>query len=204
MLPNKRGIEYVRVNADDERQRAGFIAVYKEAFGGPPYNEVYSDAQVVDDAWLPHLQNGVIVLAVCDEEVIGFGCCIPVEHAPEDILSYLLDSKRIGAGVPDIADTWYISELGVLLNHRRRGIGTQLIGQSLAEILLNGNQYYVMRTAANSSNSRHIFEMIGATLIPGLQDVSDSEQVKINQSQSAQRIYLYGSCAHGLETVFSQ
>jgi len=195
-------IGYVHVRADSQEHRDGFVAVYKQAFSGPPYNEVYADEQVERDIWLPHLQSGVITLAVCAGEIIGFGCGLPLEHAPEDIRSYLVSAKDFGTSVPNISDTWYFSELGVLDNHRCKGIGTQLVGQVLAGILLRGNYHYVMRTAAEGSNSRHIFESIGSDLIPGLQDVSKSNQVTVNQSQSTERIYLYGRCAHGLAKIF--
>lgn len=191
---------YTHAMADNRKHRDGFIAVYKHAFGGPPYNEAYTDEQVERDVWLPHLQNGVIALAVCAEEIIGFGCGLPLEHAPEDIRSHLV--SVLSENLPSFSDTWYFSELGVLCNHRHKGIGTQLVGQVLAGILLRGNYHYVMRTAAEGSNSRHIFESIGSDLIPGLQDVSESDQVMVNQSQSTERVYLHGRCAHGLAKIF--
>lgn len=202
MSTSNGSVIYVHVGAGSQEYRDGFVAVYKQAFGGPPYNEVYTDEQVERDIWLPHLQNGVVALAVYAGKIIGFGCGLPLEHAPEDIRSHLVSAKDFGANVSDFSDTWYFSELGVLDNHRRRGIGTQLIGQVLAGILLRGNYHYVMRTAAEGSNSRHIFESIGSCLIPGLQDVSKSDQVTVNQSQSTERVYLYGRCDHGLAKIF--
>ena len=202
MLTSNGSIVYVHVKTDSQEYRDGFVALYKQAFGGPPYNEFYTDEQVERDVWLPHLQNGVIALAVSAEEIIGFGCGLPLKYAPEDIRSHLVIVKDSGVSVPDFSDIWYFSELGVLNNHRRKGIGTQLVGQVLAKILLRGNYHYVMRTAAEGSNSRHIFESIGSGLIHGLQDVSKSDQVMVNRSQSTERVYLYGHCAHGLAKIF--
>lgn len=202
MLTSNGSVDYVHVKTGSQEYRDGFVALYKQAFGGPPYNEVYTDEQVEKDVWLPHLQNGVIALAVYTEKIIGFGCGLPLEHAPEDIRSYLVSARDFSASVPDFSDIWYFSELGVLDNHRRRGIGTQLVGHVMAGILLHGNHHYVMRTAAEGSNSRHIFESIGSGLIPGLQDVCMSDQVMVNQSQSTERVYLYGRCAHGLAKIF--
>ncbi|MDP3989217.1 MAG: GNAT family N-acetyltransferase [bacterium] len=202
MSTSNGSLSYVHANANDREHRDGFVAVYKHAFGGPPYNEVYSEDQVEREIWLPHLQNGVISLAIYAEKIIGFGCGLPLEHAPEDIRSHLVNARDSGAKVPDFSDTWYFSEFGVLEEHRRRGIGTQLVGQVLAGILLRGNFHYVMRTASEGSNSRHIFESIGSDLLPGTQDVSGLDQVKINQSQSNERVYLCGRCAQGLAKIF--
>lgn len=195
-------INYIHARGDNQEYRDGFVATYKQVFGGPPYNEVYTDEQVRRDVWLPHVQNGIIILAVYAGRIIGFGCGLFFECAPEEIRSYLISAKNFGVVIPDFSDTWYPSELGVMDNCRRRGIGTQLIGHVLAGILLRGNHYYMMRTAAEGSNSRHIFESIGSGLIPGVQDVSKSNQVTVNKSQSTERVYLYGHCAHGLAKIF--
>jgi len=195
-------IQYIHVGADSREYCDGFVTVYKQAFGGPPYNEVYTDEEVRGDAWLPHLQNGVVALAMSAKKVVGFGCALPVKYASEDIQAYLVGARNSGASIPEISDMWYFSELGVLNNHRRKGIGTRLIGQILAKILLIGDSYYVMRTAATGSNSRRIFESIGSDVIPGVQDVSETGQVQINKSQSTERMYLYGRCAHGLAKIF--
>jgi GNAT superfamily N-acetyltransferase len=88
---------------------------------------------------------------------------------------------------------WYVSELGVLESRRRRGIGFALIEKQLLLIAERGFLWYAMRTAAEGSNSKHLFERAGAKVIPGAQDVSASLQVTENLSQSAERIYLYGA-----------
>jgi ribosomal protein S18 acetylase RimI-like enzyme len=97
-----------------------------------------------------------------------------------------------------------MSELGVLNCYRGRGVGTALVGQKLAHILLCGGRHYTLRTAAEGSRSRNIYESIGSVVIPGRQDVSSSEQVLVNKSQSRERVYLYGNCSTALARIFTR
>jgi N-acetylglutamate synthase-like GNAT family acetyltransferase len=98
-------------------------------------------------------------------------------------------------------DTWYISELGVRIAYRRRGIGTQLIGHCLTRILESQCHYFVLRTAVNNFDSLRIFKKIGAVELPGVQNVTSSKQVKVHKSQSTERIYLYGCCQEGVKNI---
>ena len=195
-------IEYIYADANiPDQYRNGFIEVYKEAFGGHPYYEVYTDLEVLEGVWLPHLAFGIIVLACEGESVVGFGCAMPLLKSPSEVQEFLRTKQRSGDFPIEFSDAWYISELGVRITHRRQGIGTQIIGQLLARILEYQCHYYCLRTAAKDSNSIRIFKRIGAIEIPGFQDVSDSEQVKVHKSQSTARVYLYGNCEEGLRKI---
>jgi GNAT superfamily N-acetyltransferase len=173
--------------------RDGFVAVYQEAFGGPPYFEHYEPEEVIRDVWIPHFDHGIIVIAHDDRQVVGLICAKPLDKAEDDVREFLLEKHA--AGVLDVRpdSMWYVSELGVLESRRRRGIGFALIKEQLRLIAERGFPWYAMRTAVEGSNSKHLFERAGAKVIPGAQDVSLSLQVTENLSQSAERIYLYGA-----------
>lgn len=195
-------IEYFHAIYDlSDKYRKGFVKVYKEAFGGPPYYEVYQDREVIDKVWNLHLQDGKVILAKDGEKIVGFVCALPLLKSPLEIQLFLREKQKEGKFPVNFEDCWYISELGVLLSYRRKGIGTLLVGECLGYIRKKGAHFYVMRTAALNSNSLMLFKKIGALQIPGAQDVSNSEQVKIYGSQSLARIYLYGSCAEALERI---
>lgn len=191
-------IRYVPVDEQTlKTDRDGFIAAYKEAFGGPPYFEKYTSEEVLDEVWYPHLQDGMTILALDGTKVVGFGCALPLDKSPTDVQEFLktLDTEVFPA---DFNHTWYMSELGVLESYRGRGIGYSLVKQRMLSINHRGDTHYVFRTAASGSNSIHLYRKVGAIELPVLQDVSVSDQVVINGSQSAARVYLYGDCESAL------
>ena len=91
---------------------------------------------------------------------------------PDDVREFLQDSQEILA---DSNQMWYISELGVALSHRGRKIAYAVTERCLSEANRLGGAYYVMRTAAKGSNSRHMFLRMGSTEISEVQDVSGSD-----------------------------
>lgn len=175
----------------------GFIAAYQEAFAGPPYFEHYSHEEVLEEVWNPHLHDGIIILAYDDLQVVGFGCAIPVLKAPADVKKFLIQHEN-QTFPAELSRTWYMSELGVLESYRRRGIGYQLVKHRMQAISDRGDTHYVFRTAAEGSNSIHLYQKIGAVELPDLQDVSGSEQVVVQGSQSHERVYLYGDLTAAL------
>lgn len=46
---------------------SGFISTYKEAFGGPPYFEEYTDCEIYEGVIAPHMKDGVVVYATDNE-----------------------------------------------------------------------------------------------------------------------------------------
>lgn len=188
-----------RVLPVQSRHKRSFIDAYKEAFGGPPYFEKYTDQEVIEEVWEPHLRDG-LVLVVCDEpndgKMVGFGCAVPFSKAPADVRSFLNKLHEDG-DLPkefDHQSSWYMSELGVLNEYRGLGAAYELVQQRMHSMAHSGAYQYFMRTAAKGSNSRHMYLKFGASELPVLQDVSSSEQVLENDSHSHMRLYLWGDC----------
>lgn len=202
-MNHDNGISYRVVNGGtSEYLRSGFVAAYKEAFGGPPYFESYSDEEVLQEVWLPHRSDGIIVLALANySDVVGFGCSKPVRSSSQEIRDFLESSEQQGLLPFPSVNAWYMSELGVLDSYRGRKIGYALTAQRLSAISQLGDTHYVMRTAAEGSNSLHLYERIGSAVIPGRQNIADSNQVQVNHSQSLERVYCYGECLHALSRI---
>lgn len=185
----------------------GFVGAFIHAFSGEPYNESYIDEEVVNSVWHPHLEMGSIILAHDDEldanSVVGFGCAIPLPKAPQEVQTFLhqrqLDKSLPSDFIP--AKTWYMSELGVLTSYRERGLAYQLVRHRLISINHAGGTHYVMRTAAEGSMSRHLYERLGAQLVAVEHDISSSDQVKKNGSTSTKRVYLYGKTSDALRWI---
>ncbi|MDE1919082.1 MAG: GNAT family N-acetyltransferase [Patescibacteria group bacterium] len=195
------GIKFLEVTGADDNLLHGFSKTYQEAFGGSPYYETYTDEQVYQDVWSSHLQNGIVILALKEEQVIGFGCALPFRATSESIRKFLLQKQHEGVIEIDLQNAWYMSELGVSIPCRGQGIGYGLIKMRLLRILDRGDSHYFMRTAAKGSNSRHMYERIGSKVVCGSQNVSATDQVQVNQSQSLERIYLFGSCEEALQYI---
>lgn len=195
-------IDYVRIGpTSSEELCRGFVEVYKESFGGPPYYEQYSDADVIRDVWIPHLSAGIIVLALDAGVVVGFGCAQSVFESPEDVQGFLQAKKRNESLSIDLSNAWYMSELGVRLGYRGHHIAYALTLERLVWISELGGRHYALRTAAQGSNSLHLYKKIGSIELSNHQDVSQSDQVQINKSQSTERIYLCGQCGTAIATI---
>lgn len=199
---NASDIMYIRADAATPVPlRAGFVATYQEAFGGAPYFEHYTAQEVLDDIWWPHVSQGLVILALHQGRVVGFGCAMPLDSAPDDIQEFLQAHLASGEFQAESGRTWYMSEMGVLEPYRRHGIGYALVRERLAIVQQVGGTHYVLRTAAEGSNSAHMYRRIGATVLTTPQDVSESDQVQINRSQSTKRIFLLGTCAEALRAL---
>lgn len=182
-------------------EREGFVSAYQQAFSGPPYFERYTREEVLAETWEPHLRDGMIVLATLDNVVVGFGCAMPLEKSPADVQDFMAQSIANGSYRADLKKAWYMSEVGVLEHYRGHGIGTALVKHRLLNIQHRGDTHYVLRTAAQGSNSIRIYERLGASTLPNLQDVSASDQVTTNGSQSTERVYLHGDCESALRQL---
>lgn len=152
---------------------AGFIHLYQQAYSEPPYNETYSDEDVLKDVWNPHLENGCIILALHEGKVIGLGCCMQTNLWIHD-KEFQDFIHQEAARLPDaIRNLCFMSEVCVNSAFRRQGIGTRLIQDRIAWARSKHFSHYIMRTAAVGSNSRDMYLKLNAWEIVNLiQDVS--------------------------------
>lgn len=187
----------------------GFVSAYKEAFGGAPYFETYSDDEVIREVWQPHMDHGVIMIVTDEEEggkLVGFGCAMPFTYAPDDVREFLakLDAEGKLPREFDHRTSWYMSELGVLNDYRGLGAAWELVKQRMRSVDRRGADQFFMRTAAQGSLSKPMYIKMGAKELADLQDVSKTDQVLENHSQADQRVYLWGdvrSVAHNIDEI---
>ena len=183
-----------------------FIAAYQEAFAGPPYFEDYSYEEVLGDVLLPHLRDGLVMVAQDMErggKLIGFGCALPYEKSPDDVKEFLEGLHQSGHLPEGFKHhrAWYMSELGVLDEYRGLGAAYELVLQRMWSMDFKGADQYFMRTAAVGSNSYHMYVKIGSERIPVLQDVSATVQATENHTHSLQRVYLWGNCREATSNI---
>lgn len=174
------------VERHDDPGMAGFVSLYIAAFGGPPYFEPFTHEQVVDGVWHPHIPH-CIILAECDGLVVGLGCAVGLV-SPESPVRDFISGLAPGSLPFPPEQTLYMSELAVHESYRKHGIGQRIIEERMRWGKLMGYTHYCMRTAKDGSNSRRLYERMGAQIAPFEQDVSDGEV----KTESKFRIYLYG------------
>lgn len=171
-----------------------FINAYKEAFGGPPYYETYSDEEVADEILRPHLRDGIVMYVADRGKLIGFGCALPFNKAPDDVREFL-EGLHQADKLPaefDHRNAWYMSELGVLNAYRGVGAAWELVRHRMYSMSRYGAKQFFMRTAWPNSLSMPMYIKCGAKPLAQIQDISSSTQVTENSSQSHMRVYLWG------------
>lgn len=173
---------------DDDSLSQGFANVYASAFAEAPYFEKYENSWIIENVWTPHKQH-CIFIAMDSEGVSGLGCAHPIDSDLSSVGKFLLEISESGQELPfPINTTLYMSELAVLSQYRKNGLGRKLVEARLEWGKEAGFTHYCMRTAANGSNSRRLYESFGARQAEFIQSVAD-ETV---ETQSSHRILLFG------------
>lgn len=167
--------------------RSGFVEVYKDVFAGYPYCETYTDDDVINEVWLPHVSRGIMTLALLNSDVIGFGCAMPIELAPIDVQNFVSEQQALKQ-LPD-KKVWYFSELGVRGAFRRKGVGTILVQHRIQVISAMENDPVcgIMRTAAMGSNSAGIYRELGWHQLARREILSQTP----HGSKSASRVFFF-------------
>ncbi len=178
------------------REKLGFANVYREAFGGAPWYEEYTNDEVLRDVWNEHIGSGIIILAFDEDRVVGLGCAQPLTKAASDVQEFLGSAPSFTAD-PDA--TWYMSELAVDADYRRHGIGMQLVRHRLLTASHRGGTHFAFRTAVQGSNSFLLYKKLGAHELAERQDMTQNQQVLVNHSQSRERVYMHGEISPMLE-----
>ena len=183
-------INYERItNPDDHKVLNGFVSVYRSAFAEAPYFEEYDPQWVVDHIWKVHIPHCVFVARKACGEVVGLGCAHPILAPESNMRAFMVKTKKSGVEIPFPPEqTMYMSELAVLQNFRRKGVGSSLIAKRQKWAVQKGYTHYCMRTAATGSNSEEIYKSMGAIQAPFVQYMPDNEI----GTESAMRIFLYG------------
>ncbi len=128
-------------------------AAYQSVYTSPPYNEHFYpyEAQSIISYHVSS-NNQITILALKDQQVIGFGLACPVHRYPE--------ITRQIRGLLPTKYTYYLTELGVLAKWRRKGIGRHLTEEQI-KLIDPRYQHVVLRTSQNQDAAHQMYTTMG-------------------------------------------
>ena len=163
------GVPTVRDYRSDDLPRV--IEIYKAAFAEPPWNESWSDEEIIDDLKYCFSQSNPIVLVAEDvDDVLGvtWGYDLPLEKFP------FLAGKFDGW-------TNYVDDLAVDPRARRRGIGA-LLGKEYVEVARQRVVFnVVLRTDERNPAAMKLYEGLGFCDI-GVRDPKYKNRIYLSKS----------------------
>ena len=125
------------------------IEIYQQAFAEPPWNEVWTKEQVVEDLTYAKAQkNSIILVAELHQKIVGFtwGYELPIDKFP-----FL---KKIVQATAN-----YMDEIAIDPTIRMNGVGKYLG----TEYLKRAQNQVILRTDINNQASMNLFQSLGFT-----------------------------------------
>lgn len=142
----------------DENYIVQAIGLYIQIFRDPPYEEdfAYED---VEKEFRDYIQDGCFLLAIIDEEVVGFMCSsVGLDHTNPKV-----ENEMTNYGI-DYKNDIYISELGVSKNHRGKKISKKLINKFME---IHHSQNMFLRTGVyNNDLVINLYKKYGFVVTP--------------------------------------
>lgn len=153
-------------NINDMRfYQKGFIRIFKQAFAGAPYFENFQDKEVktiMADLALSYGSYCAVLLK--NNEVIGLVGGLPLSD--ENEIADLLHAKN---AIEDPQRTFYLAELAVANDFRKKGLGTKLVKSLLKDIQKESDyDNIIVRTQSEGSNAINIFKNNGLKVVPNI------------------------------------
>lgn len=158
----------------------GLTALYKDIFGKAPYFESFDESEV-EDIFAEYVRDGLLYIARSSGgKVVGFGAALPMPSVP-DI------ARIVGISQKDMDRTWYMADLGVSDELRRKGIGRNLV---LARLSRLPGANVVMRTSVNNIDSQKLYRSFGFQTIPNVSQTIERDRVVKGVPTKDKRIFM--------------
>ena len=121
------------------------IELYIKIFSEAPYYEIFNKEDVTNE-FNDYIKNGYILLAIENNETVGF-LCWDIDRRP----SYETNRQLQNWGINPDNDI-YISELGVSTIHRNKGIAKKLMNQFIKNNKNEGKNFYLRTGIENNDH----------------------------------------------------
>lgn len=160
----------------DEAFSCGLIKLYQDIFADQPYEEYFSNDDVISmfhSYFESEIKDSLVLFAYLERELIAFCMAVPMNENRLDfeIIDFNKNIshncyeyfKRTFNSTPE--NTWYLDDLGVRKDKRRRGVAKRLLKTCLTE--LNSNNVF-LRTSDSNNQAQLLYQNLGFRHINGL------------------------------------
>jgi ribosomal protein S18 acetylase RimI-like enzyme len=178
-MTRKASYEIVQADSCQDLDKAfscGLISLYKDIFSDPPYEEYFSDDDVISmfySYFEDEIKYPLILFAYLEQEIIGFCTAVPLNESWPDfeVIDFHQNLSRScyeyfnRAFNATSENTWYLDDLGVRKDKRKQGIGTRLIRTCLAKL---HSKSIFLRTSDSNNQAQQLYCNLGFSHIDGL------------------------------------
>jgi ribosomal protein S18 acetylase RimI-like enzyme len=175
----KTNYKIVRANTLQELEEAfacGLIQLYQDIFSEPPYEERFSSESVAQTftSYFNHdVDNRILVFAYLGGEVVAFCAAVALNgkwldfeivsensNTSRDCYRYFQETFNSTSD-----NTWYLDDLGVRKDQRRKGLAKCLLQICLTTL---GSVDVFLRTSDSNSSAHLLYQKVGFSPIDGL------------------------------------
>lgn len=159
----------------DEAFSCGLIKLYQDIFADQPYEEYFSDDDVKSTFYSyfeSKIKNPLVVFAYLEREVIAFCMAVQLNECRHnfEIIDFNTNTshgfyeycKRSFDSTPQ--NTWFLHDLGVRKDKRRRGIARCL----LQTTELNSKNVFLRTSDNNNNQAQLLYQSLGFSNVDGL------------------------------------
>lgn len=172
-------------------EATGLREVYRDAFGRPPYNELFEDTEI-DSMFEDYRRDGDVFVAVDQGQIIAFVATQPVQSVPE-----IGATLSCAPGVDE--QSWYIPDLGIRQEYEGNGIAKTLTRRAIDAVPTNA--CITLRTNVDNLRAQGLYTRLGFEIIPGVyQEISQTRtngDIKVDR-RLFMALHRDGSLAHTL------
>jgi ribosomal protein S18 acetylase RimI-like enzyme len=162
----------VRANTLQDLEKAfscGLIQVYQDIFADPPYEEHFSSdfvAKMFTTYFDRCIENKVLLFSYVENEVVAFCSAVPLSRTWLDFEIFNENSRTSHNCYEYFQEvfnatcenTWYLDDLGVRKDQRRKGLAKRLLQNCLSTL---GSVNVFLRTSDSNSSARLLYKGLG-------------------------------------------
>jgi len=177
-------MEIVSVTKENyEHYKDAYIKLYQDIFSKAPYFEIFTREEVERVYRLSLLNATISLLAIENDQLIGFALGIQLSMHNDKNFKTLVDKYF------ELERVLYNAELGVHSQYRGLGIGSRLINKRVAFAKEKGYRAICMRTKKEGSMSVSLYKRLGFELLEGVEELSTTEKSMLLEKEDIRVVF---------------